>query len=161
MAVDPIVQALLDQMAAQGAPPMSELSPDEARASVEPMMAMALPPEEVKSVEDRNIPGPAGDIPVRIYVPEGAGPLPVTVFFHGGGWVIMNVNSHDGICRYLAKASGCVVVSVDYHLAPRVQVPHTGGRVLRSYEMGRRECRIHRRPMRPDWPYAGTALAGT
>ena len=123
MPLDPIVKALLDQMAQADAPALSEQTPEEARAGMADLAAMGLPPEDLASVEDRDIPGPAGDIPVRIYTPEGAGPLPVTVFFHGGGWVIMDVESHDSVCRYLAKASGSIVVSVDYRLAPESKYP--------------------------------------
>ena len=118
MPLDPTVKALLDQMAEAGAPAMSEQAPEEARAGTEGLAAMGFLPEELKSVADRNIPGPAGEIPIRIYTPEGSGLLPVTVFYHGGGWVVMNVETHDAVCRYLAKASGSVVVSVDYRLAP-------------------------------------------
>jgi acetyl esterase/lipase len=121
--LDPVVKALLDQMAQQEAPLISEQTPEEARAATVGLAAMSFPAEELKAVEDRRIPGPAGDIPVRIYTPEGSGPLPVTVFFHGGGWVIMDLESHDTVCRYLAKASGCVVVSVDYRLAPESKYP--------------------------------------
>jgi acetyl esterase len=82
------------------------------------------PPIEVARVEDRTIPGPAGPIPVRVYTPEGGdGPFPVLVYFHCGGWVICNLDTHDGTCRALARAAGCVVVSVDYRLAPEHRFP--------------------------------------
>ena len=76
--------------------------------------------EEVASVEDRTIPGPDGEVPVRIYHPRDApdGPLPGIVYFHGGGWVICDLDSHDGSCRRLANEIHAVVVSVDYRLAP-------------------------------------------
>ena len=80
-------------------------------------------PEAVAKVENRTIPGPAGEIPVRVYTPEGSGPLPGLVYFHGGGFVLCSLDSHDGICRSLANAAGCVVVSVDYRLAPEHPYP--------------------------------------
>jgi acetyl esterase len=82
-----------------------------------------LPGEPVARVEDRRIPGPGGEIPLRIYTPEGDGPRPGIVFFHGGGWVIGNLDTHDGTARKLANASGCTVVSVDYRLAPEHRFP--------------------------------------
>ncbi len=79
---------------------------------------------EVASVEDRRIPGPHGDIPIRVYKPvKSASRLPVLVTFHGGGWCIGSVNSHDGTARRLALAAGCAVVSVDYRLAPEHKFP--------------------------------------
>ncbi|MGH2601133.1 MAG: alpha/beta hydrolase [Dehalococcoidia bacterium] len=123
MAVDPQVQALLDQMAAAGAPPMDTLSPEEARAMMLEMRALAGEPEPVAKVEDRTVPGPAGDIPVRVYTPEGSGPFPVLVYFHGGGWVIGSIETSDGPCRQLTNEAGCVVVSVEYRLAPEHKFP--------------------------------------
>jgi acetyl esterase len=69
------------------------------------------------------VPGPAGEIPVRIYTPEGGTLLPILVYFHGGGWVIGSLETHDGLCRMLANRAGCVVVSVDYRLAPEHPYP--------------------------------------
>jgi acetyl esterase len=78
---------------------------------------------EVESVEDREIPGPRGPIPIRIYTSEGTGKRPVVVYYHGGGWVIGNIDTHDNVTRYLANASGGIVVSVDYKLAPENPFP--------------------------------------
>jgi acetyl esterase len=80
-------------------------------------------PEAVASVADHLIPGPGGDIPVRVYVPEGSAPRPALVYFHGGGWVICNLDTHDVVCRALARRAGAVVVSVDYRLAPEHPFP--------------------------------------
>jgi len=77
----------------------------------------------VDRVEDRTIPGPAGEIPVRIYRPEGADPKPIVVYYHGGGWVIGSLETHDDGCRALANAVDAVVVSVDYRLAPEHPFP--------------------------------------
>ena len=78
---------------------------------------------EVASVEDRRIPGPDGSIPIRIYRPRGEGPFPVLMYFHGGGWVLGSVETHDGIARLLANQGRCAVVSVDYRLAPEAKFP--------------------------------------
>ncbi len=79
--------------------------------------------EPVASVDDRAVPGPAGDIPVRVYRPTDDSALPLVVYFHGGGWVIGSLETHDNSCRALANAVGCVVVSVDYRLAPDHKFP--------------------------------------
>ncbi|MCH8161564.1 MAG: alpha/beta hydrolase [Chloroflexi bacterium] len=78
---------------------------------------------EVTNVEDRAIPGPAGDIPVRIYTPAGEAPYPILVYYHGGGWVIGDLETSDGISRAFANAASCIVVSVDYRLAPEHKFP--------------------------------------
>ena len=80
-------------------------------------------PAAVGKVEDRAIPGPAGSIPIRIYTPAGNGPFPVLVFYHGGGFVIGDLESHDGLCRSLTNGAGCVTVAVDYRLAPEAKFP--------------------------------------
>ncbi|MBV8730759.1 MAG: alpha/beta hydrolase, partial [Acidobacteriia bacterium] len=85
--------------------------------------AMAAPFQEVARVEDRTVPGPGGPIPVRIYWPELHGGLPALVYFHGGGWVLGNIESVDRTCRALARSSGSVVVNVEYRLAPEHQFP--------------------------------------
>jgi acetyl esterase len=121
--LDPQVQALLEQMSSAGMPALSAGSPQDARAMIAGMREMMGPGEEVAAVEDRTVPGPAGDIPVRIYRPAGDGEQPVLVFFHGGGWVIGDIESHDGTCRALANRSGATVVSVDYRLAPEAVFP--------------------------------------
>jgi acetyl esterase len=77
----------------------------------------------LQGVEDRSIPGPQGQIPIRIYTAEGAGKRPVVVYYHGGGWVVGNIETHDNVARYLAKASGGILVSVDYRLAPEDPFP--------------------------------------
>lgn len=79
--------------------------------------------EPVKSVEDRTIPGPAGDLPIRIYWPDAAGPLPIVLFLHGGGWTIGNLDSYDSQARTICNQVEAVVVSVDYRLAPEHPYP--------------------------------------
>ena len=95
----------------------------ETREAFAGIAAFGGAPEALPKVESRRIPGPAGEIPVRIYTPQGSGPFPVLVYFHGGGWVIGSLDTHDGVCRHLAKRAGAVVVSVDYRLAPEHKFP--------------------------------------
>ncbi|WP_069804426.1 alpha/beta hydrolase [Thermogemmatispora onikobensis] len=123
MPLDPSLRAYLDGLAAMNVPPISALKPQVAREAIAAQLATAQVKEPVAHVEDRRIPGPAGEIPIRVYRPAGAGPFPLLVFFHGGGWVICNLDTHDGLCRSLANGAGCVVVSVDYRLAPEHKFP--------------------------------------
>jgi len=124
MPLDPQAQAFLDQMEALNAPALNTLTPEDARKAFE-MMAelLELKPEPIAKSEDRMIPGPGGQIPVRIYTPEGNEPFPVLVFFHGGGFVIGSIELYDEFCRELANGAGCMVVSVDYRLAPEHKFP--------------------------------------
>ena len=80
-------------------------------------------PVELPKIINQTIPGPAGEIPIRIYIPVENKILPVALFFHGGGWVQGNLDSHDNVVRYLAARSGCIMVSVDYRLAPENPFP--------------------------------------
>ncbi|MGH9230469.1 MAG: alpha/beta hydrolase fold domain-containing protein [Acidimicrobiales bacterium] len=123
MAVTPQVRSLLDAMAALGSPPIEEQTPEQVRVAYNQFSALASK-AEMASVTDRTFPGPGGDIPVRVYVPTAApGPRPVLVFFHGGGWVIGDLESHDATVRALAAASGVTIVAVDYRLAPEHPFP--------------------------------------
>lgn len=79
--------------------------------------------EPVHQIDDRTIPGPGGELPVRVYRPGEDRPLPLLVWFHGGGWTIGSLDTHDNTCRSLANGVGCVVVSVDYRLAPEHKFP--------------------------------------
>ena len=123
MPLDPQAKAVLDQFASMGGPPLHEMSVAQARELILGMVALAGEPESIAQMENRTVPGPAGQIPVRIYTPVGTAPFPVLVYLHGGGWVIGNLDTHDGICRSLANRVGCLVVSVDYRLAPEHPFP--------------------------------------
>ena len=123
MPLDPQARALLDQMAALGGPPLDQQSVAEARAAIAELAEASGEPEAVARVEDRTIPGPLGEIPIRVYAPDAPAPLPTLVYFHGGGWVIGTLDTHDGVCRQLANAARCLVVSVDYRLAPEHPFP--------------------------------------
>ncbi|HSW37869.1 MAG TPA: alpha/beta hydrolase, partial [Acidobacteriota bacterium] len=100
-----------------------EQSVGEARKASAALNAMQEPGKPVAAVTDINMPGPAGGIPARIYEPSGTRPFPVIIYFHGGGWVLGDIEGSDGFCRNLADASGCIVVSVGYRLAPEHPFP--------------------------------------
>lgn len=120
----PEVRALLEMMDAQGAPPLESQDPVVARAArLEPMKMLGGEPVVLGRVEELSIPGPAGDIPARLYANEHGGLRPALVYFHGGGFVFGNLDTHDAVCRPLAKHSDGVVISVDYRLAPEHKFP--------------------------------------
>lgn len=123
MPLDPQIQTLLQQLSQMGLPPLLTLSPRQAREQAAKLRGKPLRPQAVARVENRTIPNSTGDIPVRIYIPEGLPPMPVLVYFHGGGWVLGDLDGADSTCRYLANGAGCVVVSVDYRLAPEHKFP--------------------------------------
>ena len=123
MALDPQALTVLNQMAEAGGPPINELSVSEARQNSAAMTAMQGSAEPVAGVQDRKLPGPGGDLPVRIYTPFGKGPFPLLINFHGGGWVVGDIESTDGFCRSIANTVGCIVISVDYRLAPEHPFP--------------------------------------
>jgi acetyl esterase len=124
MALLPEIRALLDQQAASGRPPLHRQSVEQARAfHVQDAPALNGPAAAVAAVADRTVPGPAGDLPVRVYTPQGEPPFPIVVFFHGGGWVVGTLDTYDPLCRALAAATPAVVVSVDYRLAPEHRWP--------------------------------------
>ena len=116
-------EALLKTFAEAEGPTLQEMTPQEARAAYREMRALQGKPEDVAVVEERTVPGPAGDIPVRVYRPEGAGAFPALVYYHGGGWIIGDLDTHDPLCRHFANAAGCVVVVPDYRLAPEHKYP--------------------------------------
>lgn len=121
MPLEPVTAAILAQIAESGAPEYHQLPVIESRAQY--TEAQSVPPSiEVYSVEDFVVPGPAGDIPVRLYRPNDK-PAPLHVHFHGGGWVIGNLVTHDADCREIVAASGCMVLAVDYRLAPEHPFP--------------------------------------
>ena len=116
----PQVRNFLDTLAAQNRPGWETMPPAEGRALFSSFKALFGVGPELHRVEDRNI---AGEVPVRIYWPSDEDNLAVVIYFHGGGWVLGNVNTHDPLCRRLASEAGCVVVSVDYRLAPDAKFP--------------------------------------
>ena len=121
MPLDPQAKAVIDQGAALGFPAAHTVSPQQARANAQARPRAVGP--EVARVENRTIPGPNSQLPVRIYTPTGNGPFPALVWFHGGGWVVGGLESADATARHLTLAAGCVVVSVGYRLAPEAKFP--------------------------------------
>ena len=123
MPIDPQVKAFLDQLAAAGLPPVESLTPREARLQMEAGAMMLGRMPEVGRVEDHVLAGPESPLRVRLTAPAGEGPFPAVVYFHGGGWVVGSLFSHDHLCRALTRASGMAFVSVDYRLAPEHPFP--------------------------------------
>jgi acetyl esterase len=122
MALHLQAKTFLDQLASGGGPPMHEMTPAEIRARATPP-DLAGPSQAVHAVADRHVTGPGGPIPVRVYTPHGGRALPGLVFFHGGGFVLGTLDMADRVCRALANAAGCVVINVDYRLAPEHPFP--------------------------------------
>ena len=124
MSLDVHVRTLLDQMATLKLPKFSEIGPQAARAAMRAGIFRGGD-TPVGKVEDRKLPGPAGDIAVRVYTPKDAADavLPGLVFYHGGGFVIGDLETHDDLCRNLANGSMCRVVAIDYRLAPEHPFP--------------------------------------
>jgi len=116
---------LLDMVAASGQPKLWELTPPEARQKVVELTRMVECEEAIGKIEDRTLPGPAGPLPYRVYTPLAVKDEPSggVIFFHGGAWVLGNLDTHDCLCRILANESGCRFVSVDYRLAPEHPFP--------------------------------------
>lgn len=126
MAIDPQIIAMLERIAAVSGDtaPAERLSPAEARramAAVLPLLNEHAP--AVGRVEDRTLPGAEGPIAARVYDPGTPDPSPAIVYIHGGGWVLCDLDSHDGVCRELAQRSGLKVVSLGYRLAPEHPFP--------------------------------------
>ncbi|HXP73710.1 MAG TPA: alpha/beta hydrolase [Stellaceae bacterium] len=125
--LDPDAQRILDLIREAGRPPYETLTPQEAREVYRAGRRILQPdPQKVAEMRDLEAPAPHGTIPLRLY--RGIGTergaiLPALVYFHGGGWVIGDLDTHDGVCRVLANAAGCAVISVDYRLAPEHKFP--------------------------------------
>ncbi len=123
MPLHPQAQAFLDKIAAAGVPPVEALTLEELRMAIAWRRSYAGLPETIAKVEDRTILSATGELPLRIYTPEGQAPFPVLVFFHGGGWTTGDLDTMDTPLRALTNRVGCVVVSVDYRLAPEHKFP--------------------------------------
>jgi len=127
MPLDPDAQLVLEMIRLAGRPPFETLTPDEARAAyINSRKVLQPPAEDVAGVRDLTAPGPASDIKLRIYRASGTTPadkLPVLIYYHGGGWLLGDLDSHDGVCRRFANAAQCCVVSVDYRMAPEHKFP--------------------------------------
>jgi acetyl esterase len=125
MPVHPQVQALIDALGLNALPGLETLTPPAARERFQVMAELRRKSgvEAIHEVHDVQITGPAGPLPLRIYTPPVQKPAPALVFYHGGGWVIGDLESHDHVCRSLANGAQCVVAAVDYRLAPEAKFP--------------------------------------
>jgi acetyl esterase len=127
MAIDPDTKAVLDMIRLAGRPPFETLTPAEAReAYTASRRVLQLPPEDVAESRDATVEGPLGPVGIRLYRPAGteaAAVLPALVWYHGGGWLLGDLDSHDVACRRFANAVKCRVVSVDYRMAPEHVFP--------------------------------------
>jgi acetyl esterase len=126
MPLDPHAKKLLDMVNAAGVTDMSRMAPEQMRQGFERLAAMVGENGvAVDAAEDRDLPGPGGAIPIRLYAPKGSGAaiLPGLIYFHGGGGVFGSIASHDSFCRVLTNAGACRIVSVGYRLAPEHQFP--------------------------------------
>jgi acetyl esterase len=124
VALDPQMKAFLDAANAEGPLFLRAETPEQARAKMMALLeARKVEPPAIYRAEDRHIEGSHGAIPIRIYIPTGPAPMGTLVYFHGGGWVLGNLETHDALCRSIANAAGCVLVSVDYRLAPEHKFP--------------------------------------
>ena len=119
----PDVVRLAQRFAEAAVPTYDTMSVTEARAALEQVIRLQGPPVPVAEVRDVLLPGALGSLPARVYHPLPGTPLPIAVYFHGGGWVLGGVGPADGPCRALAAAGPCVVVSVDYRRAPETKFP--------------------------------------
>jgi len=127
MPLHPQSRAVLEFLAAMGGKPLEQTTPEEARAerakNAEGMATLARPLEQVARIQQVTMPGPGRPVPVRVYWPETGSRLPALIYFHGGGWVLGNLETGERNCRALANASQCVVFNVDYRLAPEHKFP--------------------------------------
>ena len=122
MTLDPQIAPLIEVLDA-GFPPVHTMTGAQARATIRSRFVPPAKPEPVAEVRNETIPGPGGDIPIRIYRPVGGGALPILVYAHGGGFVFCDLDSHDGLCRNIANRLPAVIVSVAYRLAPENRWP--------------------------------------
>ena len=130
--MDSDMAKVITKLGTLGGKSIETLTPQEARQQPLPGDAVkavlqdegkSAQPPQVAKIDNRTVPGPGGDIPVRVYTPEGTGPFPALVYIHGGGWVIASIDAYDVSARALAKQAKCVVVSVGYRLAPEHPFP--------------------------------------
>lgn len=139
---EPPMQKVLDTLGTLGGKPIESLTPAEARTQPTPADAVkkvlqqqgkSIAPEAVAHVKDMTIPGPIGDIPIHIYTPKGAGPFPVMVYYHGGGFVIADTKTYDATPRALANGAQAIMVAVDYHQAPEHKFPAAANDAYAAY----------------------------
>lgn len=126
MAIDPQIQKVLDLVKQAGLPEIWQLTPTEGREQYRTRVGRLAQKLDIFHVHDRRIPGPGQDIPIRVYQPREVAPgekFPILLWLHGGGFVIGDLDTHDSACRGLANSADCLVVAVDYRLAPECKFP--------------------------------------
>jgi acetyl esterase len=123
MPLDPQAQRVVEAIAALNLKATEKSTPEEAREGLRARTEALGPVEEVAAVAHHRMPVAGGEITVRTYAPGGPGPHPALVYYHGGGWVIGDLYTHDGLCRSFTNATRCIVASVDYRLAPESKYP--------------------------------------
>ena len=140
---DADMQQVLDALASLGGKPIETLTPEEARKQPTPADAVkkvlkdtgkSTDPDPSVTVKDMTVTGPGGSFPVHIYTPEGAGPFPVMLYYHGGGFVIADTKTYDATPRALAKAAKAIMVAVDYRRAPENKFPAAPNDAYAAYE---------------------------
>ena len=142
MPLDPMVKGFLDQMAAVPGPKMSEAGAQVARETFVGLMQLVGPKDvPVGKTENLTVPGPGGPIPIRVYTPVAAGrdPMPALIYYHGGGWVIGNIETHDGLCRMMANEGGFRVHLGRLSPCTRKQISGSDRRCIRRAELGRHQ----------------------
>ncbi len=160
----PDVQRLLDVVRLAGRLPVQDLTPAEARTQYRASRSVLQPPpQHVAETRDVAIEGPAGPIPARLYRGAGTpvGLLPALLFLHGGGWVVGDLESHDGVCRRLANLGGCWVLAVDYRLAPEHPFPAAVEDSAAALRWLAAEASARSASTRPASPWRATARAAT
>jgi acetyl esterase len=139
---DAQMQKVLDALKSLGVKPIEKLSPAEARQQPTPADAvkkvmkeqgMSTAPDPGVTVKDMSIPGPHGDIPIHVFTPEGKGPFPVMLYYHGGGFVIADTKTYEASPRALAKGANAIMVAVDYHQAPEHKFPAAADDAYAAY----------------------------
>ena len=125
MTLDPRARRLLDMLVLSAPATSVRLTTQQRREGFAKLMQMAARPVAIARTQDLTIPGPGGPLALRLYDPRSPGtkPAPALVFFHGGGLVAGDLDTHDGVCRHLANASGTIVIAADYRLAPEARFP--------------------------------------
>ncbi|MEE2059678.1 alpha/beta hydrolase [Rhodococcus artemisiae] len=123
MALDEHVSQLIDALNSQGFTSFEQFSVEQARGVVDTFTGLQATAQDVARVENLSYPGEVGDLPLRIYVPEGTGPRPVVLYLHGGGFIGGSIDVADEPCRAVANGTGAIVVSAEYRLAPEHPFP--------------------------------------
>lgn len=122
MPIDPALKMVLDAIAGLNGPPLESLTPEQTRTAYRAGRVNPNPPALAR-VDDLQVGGGSGELKARLYAPEKVTPLPGMVFLHGGGWTFGDLDTHETVCRTIAAEVGCVVVSVEYRLAPEHKFP--------------------------------------